>query len=86
MIKLFVCLECGEIFSDPISWSEDRGECFGFPSYEKFSGSPCCNGSYIKAYTCSHCEDYITTENYIKIGCDRYCENCYDIYELGEED
>lgn len=80
---MFVCLECGSLFSEPKHWSETHG--LDTPPYEECSGSPCCSGAYIEAYTCSYCGDYITTENYVKIDCDRYCENCYNIYELGDE-
>ena len=82
---MFVCCECRNVFSDPISWMEDRGECFGFPSYEQLSGSPCCKETYVEAYQCNECGEWIITDNYIKIGHDRYCEDCYAIYELGEE-
>jgi hypothetical protein len=80
---MFVCLGCGGIFSEPKHWYETHG--LSTPPYEEFSGSPCCSDAYTEAYTCSHCGDYITTENYIKINGDRYCENCYNIYELGDE-
>lgn len=80
---MFVCLECNNIFESPIYWEERYG--LDGPPYEQFSGSPCCREAYGEAHTCSECGEWIVTENYIKIGSDRYCENCYDIYELGEE-
>jgi formylmethanofuran dehydrogenase subunit E len=84
MIKLFVCLECGEIFSEPVSWKEDRGEYFGFPAYEELSGSPCCEGDYAEAYRCDSCGEWIT-DNYIKVGHQRYCQECYEPIDLGDE-
>ena len=80
---MYVCISCGNTFEEPKHWEEIHG--LDSPPYEKFSGSPCCGEAYAEAYTCSECGDYITTENYIKIGLDRYCENCYIVYELGEE-
>lgn len=85
MMALLVCLECGEIFEEPKLWQEDRGEYFGFPSYERFLGSPCCEGNYAKAHQCDSCGDWIT-DNYIKIRHQRYCQNCYETIELGDDD
>ena len=85
MIKLFVCLECRKVFEEPIYWREDRGECFGFPSCEECCGSPCCHGAYTEAYECDCCGEPIT-DDYIKIEDKRYCQECYQTVELGEED
>lgn len=81
---MFICLYCGKIFSEPKHWEERHG--FNYGPFEQFSGSPCCSDAYTEAHICSECGEWITTENYIKIGLDRYCENCYDVYELGEEE
>jgi hypothetical protein len=85
MIKLFVCLECRKVFEEPIYWEEDRGECFGFPSYEHFLGSPCCGSDYTEAHRCDSCGEWIT-DNYIKVKYQRYCQDCYETFELGDED
>ena len=85
---MFVCIECGCIFGEDEvrTWKEDRGECFGFPSYEKYSGCPNCGSSYTKAYRCDYCGEWITGD-YIKVENDnRYCENCFRHMELGEEE
>lgn len=85
-IKLFVCLECGKIFSIPTKYKEDRGECFGVPAFEEFSGSPCCAGAYTEAHRCDCCGEWITGE-YIKTSTgERFCDNCIRSYELGEEE
>lgn len=42
----YICLDCGREFDTPASWQEDRGECFGFPSYETMYGCPYCHGDY----------------------------------------
>lgn len=82
---MFVCCECGKVFSQPIEWREDRGEHFGFPAYESLIGSPCCYGNFTEAYPCDCCGDWITGD-YVKTdNGERYCENCIIHYELGDE-
>ena len=83
---MFVCIECGGTFEDPIRWNEDRGEYFGFPSYEEYWGSPCCHGDYTEAKLCDCCGnviqgDYIKTNNG-----ERLCEDCFSYMKLGDED
>lgn len=83
---MYVCKSCGQTFYNIKTWIEDRGECFGFPSYEKFQGSPCCHAGYAKARQCDSCGDYLVGD-YIKlIDGTRYCEECYQPMELGDED
>lgn len=83
---MFVCLECGEVFENVAIWHEDRGEYFGFPSYEECCGSPCCHGDYVETHKCDECEEWICGK-YIKTDSGkRVCEDCYCSYELGEED
>ena len=43
---MYSCDCCGRSFSEPAIYWEDRGECFGFPSYEKILGCPYCGGDY----------------------------------------
>lgn len=81
---MFVCLECGHLFSEPEYWSESRGECFGFPAYEEWSGCPVCRGSYIEAFKCDCCDEYIT-DDYFVVDDQRYCKDCCREQTLGEE-
>lgn len=81
----FVCLECGEVFDKPIELKDDRGECFGFPAYENFSVCPYCHGAYTEAHRCDCCGEWIT-DDYIKVGNERFCNNCFLHYDLGDED
>ena len=82
---MFVCLHCGKIFEEPESYVENRGECFGFPSFETWSGSPCCAGGYTEAHRCDCCGEWIT-DRYVKINdSERYCEDCFSIKELDDE-
>ena len=43
---MYKCAECGFIFEEPSTWTEDRGEWFGFPARETMSGCPKCHGGY----------------------------------------
>lgn len=81
---MFVCCDCGRVFSEPECSSEDRGEYFGFPAYEDVSGCPSCGGSYVETYRCDCCGEWIDTETYVEIDGERYCENCFIIKNLGE--
>ena len=83
---MLVCLECGYVFDegDAAIWREDRGEFWGSPCSEELSGCPRCKRACVEAYKCDCCGEWISGD-YIKIDGDRYCENCYDKYELGEE-
>lgn len=81
---MFVCYECKHVFSEPKIWKENRGECFGFSSYEYYSGCPHCGGAYTEAHCCDACGEWIDTDTYVEIDDQRYCENCYVIKNLGE--
>lgn len=79
-----VCTECGHLFVEPIWWIEDHS--LDTPPYEKHYGSPCCQGNYVKAHRCDGCNEYIVG-SYVKTDDDkRYCENCYVVMDLGDED
>ena len=79
---MFICLECGYVFSEPEYWEETHGLDYG--PYEKWSGCPRCRSSYAETYPCDRCGEWIDGA-YIKIDDKRYCEYCYDKYEPGEE-
>ena len=78
----YVCLDCGYVFDKPIVWVEKHG--LDTPPYEQFNGCPKCGGAYTEAHKCDCCNEWIT-DDYIKVGDKRYCDNCYCHYELGEE-
>ena len=83
---MFLCLECDALFEIPVHYREYRGEYFGYSSYEEFEACPCCGGSYAKTYKCSCCGKWITND-YIKTDDDeRYCSDCYQGFEIGEEE
>lgn len=80
---MYVCLECRNVFEEPKLYVETHG--LDSPPYEHIYGSPCCNEAYTTAYKCGNCDNWITTDSYIKIEDERYCEDCYQSYELGDE-
>ena len=82
MIRLYICLECGKVFEEPVYWTERHG--FSYGPYEEWYGSPCCYGGYTRAYECDYCGELIT-DDYIKIEDRRYCQNCYTTMTFGEE-
>lgn len=80
---MFVCLDCGCIFSKTKHYTETHG--LDSPPYEEYNGCPECGGAYAKADMCAECGHWITGE-YIKLNSgERICENCYTTYEIGEE-
>jgi hypothetical protein len=80
----YICLDCNELFDEPLYWQERHG--FDYGPFEQWSGCPYCRGSYVEAYQCDACGDWIDGE-YIKLdNGDRICEHCYTICEIGDED
>ena len=81
---MLVCVECGHLFEEPVWWVETHG--LSAPPYERRYGCPKCYGTYVEARRCDNCGEFITGA-YVKTeNGERFCENCYDTYELGEED
>lgn len=81
---MFICLDCGCIFSETRHYVETHG--LDSPPYEEYDGCPKCGGAYAETYECNECGRWITGE-YIKLrGGERICERCYITYEIGEED
>ena len=84
MVKLFVCLECKNIFEDPKKYVEKHGLDSG--PYEEWDGCPECSGSYTEAQLCDCCGYPITTDEYIKTeDGERFCEDCFTYVKLGDE-
>ena len=79
---MYVCLDCQRTFTEPTRWEETHGLDYG--PYEHWTGCPYCSGPYAETYPCDFCGEWIDG-SYIKIDDKRYCENCYDKYEIGEE-
>lgn len=81
---MYVCLDCQKTFETPKYWMDRHG--LDSPPYETWRGCPYCGGwSYINTIICDCCGEEVG-ESYIKTADNRiYCEECYVIYELGEE-
>ena len=80
---VYVCFDCGTLFSDPKRWVEAHG--LPEPPYEEWYGCPFCGGTYTEAFECDNCGNYIT-DSYIKLeDGSRYCHECYCEFELGDE-
>ena len=79
---MFVCLECGNVFDEDeiVYWTERHGLEYGG---ESWSGSPCCKGSYVDAYKCDCCGEWIT-DTYVEIDDQRYCEDCFTIRNISD--
>ena len=87
MIILYVCLECQHVFDEDeiATWEEDQGEYWGVPCYEELCGCPKCGGSFVETYQCDSCDEWINGP-YIKTDDDkRYCGDCYQLMNLGDE-
>lgn len=79
---MFICLDCGCVFDEPKYWIETHG--LGSPPYEEWDGCPSCGGAYAETYKCDGCNDWLCgTYAETKNG-NKYCENCYEIREVGE--
>lgn len=79
---MFICLDCGCVFDEPKHWIETHG--LDSPPYEEWDGCPSCGGTYAETHKCDNCGDWINGE-YVKLkNGNKYCENCYEIREIGE--
>ena len=83
---MYICLECGAKFETPTSYREYRGECFGYGSYEEFDACPCCGGAFTETYECDGCGELITGEYVELVDGSKYCEECYCVKDIGEND
>ena len=81
---MWVCVGCGYVFKEPQHWEEKHNLDYG--PFERRSGCPECGDSYVEAHRCDSCGEWITGD-YIKTSDDkRYCQECCQSYELGDED
>lgn len=79
---MFICLDCGCVFDKSKHWIETHG--LDSPPYEEWDGCPSCGGAYAETYKCDGCNDWLCgTYAETKNG-NKYCENCYEIREVGE--
>lgn len=81
---MFVCLDCGKLFDEPEHWVEKHGFTHG--PFEHFSGCPYCGEAYTETYLCDGCGEWIVGDYIKTVNGDRFCENCYNAYEMGDEE
>ena len=69
---MYKCVECENLFEEgeQATWSEDRGEYWGAPSFEKMSGCPLCKGDYEEIKPCKICGSYEHETD------EDFCKNC----------
>lgn len=79
---MYICLECNAKFEKPMYYRETHG--LDTPPYEEFEACPCCGGAFAETYECDSCGKWIDGE-YVKVGNDRYCSNCYEIRWIDED-
>lgn len=81
----YTCLDCGQTFDEPKRWEEHHG--LDSPPYEDFSGCPYCGGAYTRTILCDGCEKPITGD-FVEIEPtgDRFCDECFMMKSLGEDD
>ena len=81
---MLVCLDCGQVFAEPRHYVETHN--LERPPYEEWDGCPDCGGPFAKAHKCEECGEWICGEYIKTTSGQRICENCYNKYELGDED
>lgn len=74
---MFICKECGHVFSEPGYYEESRpyGEA---DVYETFSCCPCCKGDYEEAVQCECCEEYFSKD---EMEYNDICPTCIESYQ-----
>lgn len=69
---MYICKDCGLIFSEPKHYSEDRtpgGVCEGGSFIEHYEGCPACAGAFDDAQMCQRCSEW----------CDNnFCDSCIE--------
>ena len=71
---MYRCEDCGNLFEEgeQAIWTEDFGECHGYPTRVEMSGCPLCQGSYEEAKECKICGSYVSE------GDSQYCNECQE--------
>lgn len=80
----YICPDCGMEFNNPVLYHEILDEEIVALRYW---GCPYCKGAaFTKALYCEECGALIQG-SYVRLkNLDVYCERCFDIYEIGDED
>lgn len=80
----YICLDCGLEFDQPVLYYDILEEDI---PHRKYWGCPYCEGeAFTKALYCEECGALIQG-SYVRLkNMDVYCEKCFTIYEIGDED
>ena len=80
---MWICLDCQETFTNPKHCIDRCG--LDTPPYYEYDACPYCGGEFVETYKCDGCGEWISG-SYVKLrNGDRFCEECYLVYEIGEE-
>ena len=70
---MYYCLDCGEMFEEPRTSSEQTGEFWGAPAWECFYSCPRCGSDEIDtADKCEMCGEWIPPD-------EELCDNCKEV-------
>ena len=79
---MYICLDCGTLFTVPKKYAETHG--FDCGPYEEYKGCPACGGAYAETFRCDCCDKYITGD-YVEVDYGNfYCEDCYTLKSIGD--
>ena len=77
---MYLCVECGKLFEEPIRHVETHGlEC---PPYESWDGCPHCGGGYVKTMRCDECGEWIIGEYVELTNGAKYCDACFTLMDI----
>ena len=79
---MYKCLDCGLVFQEPTTYSEDRtpGGAFEGGSFvEHYDGCPKCSGGFKEVECCELCGQ--TSIEELKDG---LCDNCWEVVNCEE--
>ena len=77
---MWVCVECGELFEEPEHYVEKHN--LDSPPYEEWDGCPECAGTFVEAFRCDCCDEFITGDYFEIENGKKYCQECCRSYEL----
>lgn len=78
---MYLCLDCGNIFSEPKRFREVGSEDIPF---DEWCGCPECGGNYATLHICDRCGEAIATDHFYTIDGETYCEKCCEEHRIDE--
>jgi hypothetical protein len=83
VIKIYICLDCNNLFEEPKSYNEPH--ILDSPPYPKHLGCPKCGGMYALTEKCDICNKYAEIEYITTKDGQTICNKCFKKHEIGEE-